>query len=110
MIVLLPGGVLFQAEWPSWSDESTAPSESSTPPSSIGSPFDEATPLPLENTTQLPSPFYPPSLVQQDPEHNEKCVEPRVLPSTLQCPEAPSLKACKGIDASDMYVLAAGCI
>lgn len=60
--------------------------------------------LSTEKIVQLPSPFYPPSLVRRETGCRETYVGARHFPSNLGFPDMPQDKACENIHFSDMYV------
>ncbi|KIM37539.1 hypothetical protein M413DRAFT_13248 [Hebeloma cylindrosporum] len=53
------------------------------------------------DVVQLPTPFYPPSLVQQNPVYGVRRVAPRGLPSSLGLPPIPDKEANSEIDPRD---------
>ena len=97
---------LFNCQMSSSSDESlptSAEGSISTSPSSVE--LDNKIDAKTEgDVVQLPVPFYPPSLVQADSNYGVDCLIPRRLPSTLNLPPVPNVKANVGIDKLDMYV------
>lgn len=57
--------------------------------------------LSTENVVQLPSPFYPPSLVRRESKYREARLEARQLPSSLGFPGIPHEIGCENVRPSD---------
>ncbi|PPQ70964.1 hypothetical protein CVT25_012099 [Psilocybe cyanescens] len=75
---------------------------SSTSPSSVGHELQEENAISQRSSVRLPSPFYPPSLVQKFQECDSQALIPRGLPSYLNLPNMPTESACSDIDSPDL--------
>jgi len=70
-------------------------SSPNSPNSSITSPSEREMDLATGNFVQLPSPFYPPSLVRREPKYREARLKARQLPSSLGFPYIPQEIGCE---------------